>query len=288
MKKIQVKHKIGAKISQYGIWKGEERGIYDTRNKLNDLTGKEWIKLTKSIWKSEKCADDKIAFEHPAPFLINDIRKLVTLFTKKDEIVLDPFAGSGTTLVACALEGRSGIGVDLKRQYCKLMKKRIKKYNSNKQVIIFGNSLHRIDKLPSLDYCVTSPPYHNILKNNGGGVRHDKSQRRQGIVYYSNKQNDLGNQRDYEKYRLLLEKIMDKVYKKMKKNKYCSIVISDFTINKKETNVHGDTIELMDKIGFSFAGATILVQDSKPLYPFGYPFAYKINHHHQYILNFRK
>lgn len=288
MKKLQTKFKIGDKIGQYGIWKGEERGIYDIRNKLNDLTGKEWIKLTKSIWKSERCTDDRIAFEHPAPFLINDIRRLILLFTKKNSIVLDPFAGSGTTLVACALEERRGIGIDLNKKYCNLMKKRLKRHNSNGQIIIHGNSLHKIDRLSNIDYCVTSPPYHNILRHNGGGVRHDKSQRRQGVKYYSDNQNDLGNQKDYYKYRALLEKIMRKVYRKLQKDKYCSIIISDFTINKKETNVHGDTIELMRGIGFNFEGATILLQDSKPLYPFGYPFAYKINHHHQYILNFKK
>ncbi len=38
-------------------------GKYDPRNKLNDLTGKEWLKLTKSFWMSEKCADDKAAFQ---------------------------------------------------------------------------------------------------------------------------------------------------------------------------------------------------------------------------------
>ena len=45
-------------------------GIFDKRNKLNDLTGKEWLKLTKSFWVSEKCKEDKFAFQHPAPFLI--------------------------------------------------------------------------------------------------------------------------------------------------------------------------------------------------------------------------
>jgi len=288
MKKTITKLKIGDKISQYGIWKGEERGVYDVRNKLNNLTGKEWIKLTKSVWKSEKCADDKIAFEHPAPFLIKDIRKLVTLFTKNKAIVLDPFAGSGTTLVACALEGRRGIGIDLNKKYCDLMKRRLKKYVKNDQLIINGNSLKKIEDFPEIDYCVTSPPYHNILRHNGSGVRQDRSQRRQGVEYYSNNQNDLGNQGEYQQYRNMLEKIMNKVYEKLKKGKYCSIVISDFTINKKETNVHGDTIELMNRVGFSFEGAVMLIQDSKPLYPFGYPYAYKINHHHQYILNFRK
>ena len=45
---------------------------YDERNKLNDLTGKEWLLMTKSFVFSEKCAEDKDALKHPAPFLIKD------------------------------------------------------------------------------------------------------------------------------------------------------------------------------------------------------------------------
>ena len=58
-------------------------GIYDGRNTLNDLTGREWLKLTGSFWMTEKCADDKAAMAHPAPFLVKDIEKLIKLFTKK-------------------------------------------------------------------------------------------------------------------------------------------------------------------------------------------------------------
>ena len=53
--------------------KKNKNGIYDKRNKLNDLTGKEWLKLTKSFLLSEKCNADKDAYAHPAPFLIKDI-----------------------------------------------------------------------------------------------------------------------------------------------------------------------------------------------------------------------
>ena len=63
----------------------------DKRNKLNDLDGKNWIKSTKSYWISEKCVDDKIALKHPAPFMVKDIIKLVSFFTKKKQLVLDPF-----------------------------------------------------------------------------------------------------------------------------------------------------------------------------------------------------
>ena len=56
-----------------------DRGIYDKRNKLNELTGKEWLPSTKSVWISKKNAIDKDAFEHPAPFLLEDVKRLVTV-----------------------------------------------------------------------------------------------------------------------------------------------------------------------------------------------------------------
>ncbi len=60
-----------------------DRGIYDKRNKLNELTGKEWLPSTKSVWISKKNVIDKDAFEHPAPFLLEDIRRLVKFFYGK-------------------------------------------------------------------------------------------------------------------------------------------------------------------------------------------------------------
>lgn len=275
--------------------KPQTKPKYDIRNTINDLTGREWLLLTKSVWISEKCADDKFAFQHPAPFLINDIKKLVRFFTKKNMTVLDPFCGSGTTLVASAQENRKGIGIDLSKKYCQMSRKRLQdlKLKKNQQVVC-GDSLKKISQIKGkIDYCVTSPPYHNILRHNGGGLREvkDKDVRngaRLGVEYYSNDKRDLGNQAQYKDFLKLLKAVMAEVYKKLRDKKYCSIIISDFTVNKKETNASGDVIRLMRDIGFGFEGMVVLVQDNKPLYPFGYPYAYKMNHHHQYILNFRK
>ena len=123
-------------------------GIFDKRNKLNDLTGKEWLKLTKSFWVSEKCKEDKFAFQHPAPFLIKDIERLISMFTKKGMIVLDPFNGVGTTLIACNNLKRKGIGIDLSKKYCNLTEKRLKEVNiKSGQKIICGDSLKKISKI---------------------------------------------------------------------------------------------------------------------------------------------
>lgn len=269
-------------------------GIYDKRNNLNDLTGKEWLKSTKSFWVSEKCKEDKFAFQHPAPFLIKDIEKLISLFTKKKMVVLDPFNGVGTTLVASGNLKRIGIGIDLSKKYCKLAEKRLLDLNiKTGQTIIVGDSLKEISKIKrKVDYCVTSPPYHNILKNNGQGLRAEKNGKRSGsrigIEYYSEDKNDLGNQKSYDDFLGLFSEIMSAVYKKLNDGKYTSIIISDFTVDKKEKCVQGDIVRVMEKIGFEFSGTTILLQDNKPLYPFGYPYAYKINHQHQNIITFRK
>ena len=275
----------------------EDNGTYSPRNKLNDLTGKEWIKMTKSFMFSEKCADDKDAFAHPAPFLIKDIEKLIKMFTKSGMTVLDPFMGSGTTAIAAFNCNRKSIGIDLSEEYHRLAIERFNKKGMQEIVdyeYIVGDSLVETERINPIDFIVTSPPYHNILQNNAKGLRDDKSEKgfrsgsRIGVEYYSDKDNDLGNQKSYEEFISLFAKIMDKCYHKLNDGKYCAIVISDFTVDKKEICVQADVVKLMQDIGFSFVGTIALLQDNKPLYPFGYPYAFKINHMHQNIILFRK
>jgi len=272
------------------------KGKLDSRNQLNNLTGKEWLLLTKSFWQSEKCADDKDAFAHPAPFLIKDIMKLISFFTKEGMTVLDPFCGSGTTIIAANNIDRFAIGIDLNEEFKKLAEERLKKKNfkqpKNYKYFI-GDALKTVKKIKSVDYIVTSPPYHNILRNKGAGLRKQSEKgfrngSRIGVEYYSEFENDLGNMDTYEAFTNGLEKIMLECYKILTPSKYCSIVISDFTVDKKEICVQADIVKLMLNCGFEFCGTIILLQDNKPLYPFGYPYAYKINHQHQNIINFRK
>jgi hypothetical protein len=74
----------------------------------------------------------------------------------------------------------------------------------------------------------------------------------------------------------------------LREDRYCTIIISDFTVNKVEVSVQSDIVCMMQEIGFAFSGTTVLFQPVKPLFPFGYPYAYKINHHHQNLMTFRK
>lgn len=209
--------------------------------------------------------------------------------------VLDSFVGSGTTIIAANNIGRSCIGIDLNEEYKDLYLNRSKGLDilQSSQYIV-GDSNTVLDNLDAeIDYIVTSPPYHNILRNKSKGTRNNngKSYRmsaRDGIEYYSENPNDLGNFDEYVDFLRAFKEIMAKAYKKLKNKKYATIIISDFTIEKKEVCVQADIVRLMQEIGFIFAGTTVLMQTVKPLYPFGYPYAYKINHHHQNLVTFRK
>ncbi|QLY40196.1 site-specific DNA-methyltransferase [Hujiaoplasma nucleasis] len=272
-------------------------GRYDPRNKLNNLTGKDWLLRTKSFVFSEKSKLDKPAYDHPAPFLVKDVQKFIEMFTKKEMVVFDPFMGSGTTAIASFLSNRKSIGIDLNPEYKTLAQSRfddLEMIENDDYVYMVGDSLIKIDEVDEFDYLITSPPYHNILQNKSKGLRDDRSSRgyrngsRQGVEYYSEKDNDLGNQEYYEDFIELFKKIMEKAFKKLKTGAYCSIIISDFTVDKKEVFVQGDVVRAMQEIGYTFVGTIALLQDHKPLFPFGYPYAFKINHMHQNIINFRK
>ncbi|MDD2539555.1 MAG: DNA methyltransferase [Desulfuromonadaceae bacterium] len=268
-------------------------GRYDDRNTLNDLTGKEWLLRTASFWFSEPTVDDKAAYAHPAPFMVRDIEKLVGLFTKKGMTVLDPFAGSGTTLLAANNLGRHAIGIDLNTEYKQLADDRLKAKDLSDYQYLIGDSYEMLDQIKSIDYLVTSPPYHNILRNSSKGTRNNtgklyRMSAREGVQFYTEHENDLGNFEEYADFLSAFKGVMSKAFSKLLSGRYCSIIISDFTVNKIEICVQADIVRLMQELGFTFSGTTVLLQTVKPLFPFGYPYAYKINHHHQNIINFMK
>lgn len=89
----------------------------------SDVTREEFLEWTNGTWNFQGESKKKIG--HPAPFPIELPRRCIKMFSYVGDMVLDPFLGSGTTLVACALNNRAGIGVDINPEYCELAKSRV-------------------------------------------------------------------------------------------------------------------------------------------------------------------
>ena len=92
-------------------------------SKKSDINKKEFIEWTNGVWTF--MGESKKRIGHPAPYPIELPKRCIKLFSYVDDTVLDPFLGSGTTLVACAMNNRKGIGVDIDKKYCELSKQRL-------------------------------------------------------------------------------------------------------------------------------------------------------------------
>jgi len=92
---------------------------------------KEFMEWTNGLWTFSGESKKKIG--HPAPFPIELPKRCIKLFSFVGDTVLDPFLGSGSTLIACALLNRKGIGVEIDENYCKLAKNRLIKEASINQ-----------------------------------------------------------------------------------------------------------------------------------------------------------
>ncbi len=265
-------------------------------NKMNDLNGKEWIQETASVWFSKGLGVNhphaEIERQHPAPFSYQDVMRLIRFFTKSGDNVLDPFSGVASSMKAAILTGRRGTGIELIPKWAMLGRKRLREETPNPKgaIVIIGDArivLKRMKK-DSFDYAVTSPPYWRIL-----GKKPDHKMKQERIANgfatkYSNNRKDLANISDYPTFLKELKKILRQTFRVLKNGKYASIIVSDFRHNSTFTPYHVDVTRLMEAVGFKLKGITILYQNSKSLYPYGYPYAYVPNIHHQYILNFQK
>ena len=84
---------------------------------FNGLTAKEWASLSKNVWNDVSSIRAKKHLEHGATFPEKLINRLISLYSKEGDVVLDPFLGTGTTLEACKNTSRDGIGIELNERF---------------------------------------------------------------------------------------------------------------------------------------------------------------------------
>jgi len=120
-------------------WKKVNKG------EKSDITKDEFIEWTNGLWTFS--GESKKRVNHPAPFPVELPKRCIKLFTFVGDTVLDPFLGSGSTLIACALLNRKGIGVEIDKNYCEIAKKRLLQEGKVFQKALFDTSKSIMTKL---------------------------------------------------------------------------------------------------------------------------------------------
>ena len=273
-----------------------------TSNRLNCMTGKEWVKAMVGVWEfTYEPRDIRDKNVHPAVFPLALAKRVIELFTHRGEVVLDPFNGTGTTLLACQDTQRHGIGIDLNATYCQLARERLAQerlspYLDPKGIQSFYEIIcadaHKVRQLlpdNSIDLIFTSPPYANILDrertNKSLHSTKRKSPRRGIREQYSDDPRDLGRY-DPDSFIQAFHSIFAKIYHVLKPGKRCVVNIRDVV----PYFLHIPVIETLQKLDFSLRN--ILIWNKAPLIQrlgiFGYPSNFiALNSAYEYILDFQ-
>lgn len=112
------------------IWKKRRKGI-------SDITKEEFIEWTNGLWSFS--GESRKKSGHPAPFPEELPKRCIKLFSFVDDLILDPFVGSGTTLVSAMKLNRRAIGVEISEKYCKIANQRIQ--NALKELYLHQGNL---------------------------------------------------------------------------------------------------------------------------------------------------
>ena len=280
--------KSGEMAGANGMRMGD-RGKCDAGNTLNDLTRKEWLLFTKSWFAHNPAHRSRAESQHPAKYPESMIAGFLKFFTKKNDLVLDPMVGTGSTLVACDQTRRRGIGIELTKKWSAIAK------NRTSQRVITGDArnLKKIleeNSVGSVDYCITSPPYWNMLRRSRGGVESAAKARKKNRLagHYSEDAGDLGNIEDYGAYLDVLAEVYGQVHAVMGANKYFTVVCQNIlTPGGKMVPLAWDIADRL-RGTFRLKQEKIWLQENKMLGIWGYPFRYVSNVHHHYCLIFEK
>ena len=263
--------------------------------KPNNLDGKKWLQYSFSILRDLEKTKEEKSLKHPAMFPSQLTSRFIEIYTKNNtDVVLDPFLGSGSTLLSAYLMGRKGIGFEISKEYIKLSKERISQaqlaLTQNQANLttpeIYNDTIFNIPnvlKENSVDLVITSPPYWNILTEK-------RSADRKEIRKYSDSDIDLGNIADYNEFLNKLKEAFRGVGKVLKTGKYCIVVVMDIRKKSKFYPFHMDMTKIMSEVGFELDD--IMIWDRQKEYnnmkPLGYPYVFRVNKVHEFILIFKK
>jgi DNA modification methylase len=273
------------------------------KNKLNDLDPKTWLKFQKSWFIHNPPRRKKDALVHPAKFPETMAQEFIEFFTKEGETVLDPMAGTGSTLIAALRAGRNSYGIELNPKYAEIAQQIIEeertvlgqRVENLKSEIINSDASTASDLRPfdvaqgrplTFDYVLTSPPYWDMLHAKGAANQKKRRETEELDVIYSENPNDLGNIHEYEEFLDKLVKIYEGLKPLLRDKAYLTIIVKNI---KKGGTIYPLAWDIARELGktYTMKDEKIWLQDNQSLAPYGMGSAWVSNTFHHYCLQFR-
>lgn len=235
-------------------------------NHLNCMTGKEWIKSQLGVWQFYyEGRDIRDKNLHPATFPLSLSTRVIELFSHEGELVVDPFVGSGTTLLAAQDLNRNAVGFDLQESYIDLCQERLinnNLFNQSQQIAIQDDAIniYKYFEPETVKLIWTSPPYSNLLnrkrKNKSRRGEERKNEQFGKVEQYSQDPRDLGTM-PLDKYTQKMGEIFEKLLPLLVPKGHCVINVPDMWWENKRITIHIALVEEMRKRGYELRNTII-------------------------------
>ena len=257
------------------------------KRRANSLDGTRWLKNSFSIWRD--IAKDWDGKAHPAPFPVTLASKVIECFASdKDGVVLDPFAGSGSTMLAALRANMRTVGLDINPDWQTLFEQRLPAADANSSNWIYevcdARKLSDIVEPGSIEICITSPPYWDIQNRT-------RSADGKPPRPYSSSAKDLGNLEDYQDFLSAFGLIASAIEVALRDDGYFIVNVMDIRKGPTFYALHMD-VALTVKDCTSLSLEDIIIWDRQADYngmrPLGYPYKFIVNKVHEYLLVFRR
>lgn len=272
---------------------------------FNGLTPKEWTLLSRNVWSDLSSPRHKRHLQHGAVFPVKLADRLIQMYTGEGDLVLDPFAGIGTTLVAAKRLKRNSVGFELNPEFVNLAQEWFQEESidlfsvkSQRQELVLGDC-RNVDSIlmkDSVQATITSPPYANFIQRSIADrakthkksrlVLHNNSRVRQ----YSESQNDFGNL-DYEDFLFESKVLFEKILKVTKPNGYAVWVVKDYRLPPKRPyiSMHSDLAQVAQSAGWLWHDLIVWDQnEQRSLVLLGYPSRFYTNQNCSFLIVLRK
>ncbi len=274
---------------------GESRGFYDLKNRINDLTGKEWVFSTKSVIPKSfpPSFQHELRNRHGGQKPPELCAEVVRSFTKRGQVVLDPFAGVGGTLIGCSLCGRVAVGIEINGDWIEIYHQVCTLEHVRRQAMLHGDATGLLPALYGFqaDMVLTDIPYWNMDKvEKSKGTFKRAGEAAKGV--YSDKSklarfDDSGPQTKDE-WLAMLGLVFTACHGALKNKGYAAVFVGNM-YNKGEFHyLTADVAAILKSAGFVFKGEIIWYDVAKKLHLYGINYEWIPSMVHQSILVFQK
>jgi DNA modification methylase len=292
-------------------------GTVHPDNTLNELSGEAWLYFTRSLWTTAYPSELGHATRkaHGANKPPRLMAKLIEFFTRGGELVLDPFAGVGGTLLGAAIcrVPRRALGFEIEPRWAAIYEQVLRdalgsgdgagleladlgpsdpgggrSFDPSGCRMVVGDAL---DLLPGLadgtvDFVATDPPYNPQLRLTmaGGRLAETHANRRTDYAMVTDHPGDLANSASYGEYLERMERVLRELRRVLRDGRYAAVIVRDAYQDGRYRFTGADLAARASASGFVPKGDLVWYQAGTRLRPYGYPRSFVPNIVHQHIL----